>query len=283
VLPLFGMSKGGRRRWGAGVLLALACGLAACWTSHDTGDDGQPEDDGAEGRAGADTGVDRGADSDPDADAGDDAEVGADDVVDADAGDAAEAGPCSTRYPVDFDCGEGCRYACVDRCCAEENGAASPCGGCHCYAPGEEYLSCCHPVRYTCNTADFLEPGTRAYTPEGRCSGAWISDSNSFWYRGLVVAGPLPDVEPCPPEDPCCAALAYDVGFLVPGFPEDTFLPLDTSELPGVTWGCSGTTCDVTCIPEVGTEVRVHVRWDPFGGSSYSPPADRYVVEEICP
>jgi hypothetical protein len=177
----------------------------------------------------------------------------------------------------------GCRTTCVDCCCPAENGVGYVCGGCSCH-PLASMCACCGSGEYTCTTAVFLEPGRIGARPPGFSTNPPCTPpggaANSFWYEGTVAVEPPPPVpDPCPGVNPCCHDVRYPVGFHASDGYNERFVPLDTTALPGVNWGCAGTNCGVTCTPSPGTIVRVHVRWDPFG---YVSALDRFLVEEIC-
>jgi hypothetical protein len=189
-------------------------------------------------------------------------------------------GPCRERLTagIPTDCDESCFAACWDGWCYDENGGCHFTGHCGCWAsPWPPSL--CEPTRYSCDTAVLLQPGNRAAVHSDPC-GVGL---NSFWYEGPIVADSPPTVDPCPAEDPCCRTLSYPIGFAVPIDGTDRFIPLDTSELAGTGWGCTGTNCAVTCVPAAGSLVQVHVRWlEAPESTSYDPIPERFVVEEIC-
>jgi hypothetical protein len=192
-----------------------------------------------------------------------------------------DAGGCREKItyglPDPAECDESCWAGCADWCCPEENGGWRTRGRCGCFVwqPSD-----CDTLWYTCDTALFLEPGELGWNTWGVCQGA---HSHSFWYEAQVVEGVPPAVDPCPTEDPCCRALAYPAGLTMPIRGVDTFVPLDTSELAGTSWGCTGTNCSVSCTPAPGSRVRVHLRWiDAPESAEYYPIPERFVVEEIC-
>ncbi len=175
---------------------------------------------------------------------------------------------------------EECVWAgCLDGCCECENGGVVGCGGC--WTTCEEPPLCNCSARcpeYTCETAHFIEPVTMGER-SGLCSGA-LPGRNSFWYRGEIATDPEGPGPPgdCPTENPCCQRRFYTLGFRDVRNPYTTFYPIDTSEIAGLDWSCSGTNCGPECNPPVGTVVDVHLRWFPDVLSLPS----RLIPEEVC-
>ena len=219
--------------------------------------DGGAEADGGARADGADTDADGEADAGDDAGAEGDAEVGS------------EADVCELA-------------GCVDGCCGSENGGTETWGGCWTTCEDEPV---CNPTIDSCETAWFLPPGETAWRdPDMWCYG--YSGLNSFWYTGPLAAALAEEyADPtCPADDPCCQERRYELGFDVTTAGCSAFVPLDTSDVPGLGWSCRGTNCGSSCDPPVGTTVAVHVAWNPpiSGYRSVTCP-DTFNLLDVCP